>query len=1087
MTSEKTTATNDGVLLTVHFDVGHASIGWAVMQDTDPVVLQGCGTVLFEKDGCLASDRRMNRRQKRHVRSTRQRIQRMRLLLSHLCVMSDEELKRPGIAAPWKLAAEVLACGSKLTWPQLWDVLRWYAHNRGYDDNALWKRGEENETETQDEKDTRESLQNARELMRKHGTKSMAETVCAVLGLTPGEKKSSSQVRFKAAKASFDRHIVRNEVQRILEAHKPHLPALDDALIRVLIGDPITDPEAWHAISCPSIKVPKRYRGGILFGQLVPRFDNRIIGTCPVDGAKRPLKSCPEFLEYRWAMQLANVRVRRPGESELGPLTPEERKTITETLRKDGYFTRTTFKEAVNAATNCTDSNLHDLLLHPDAEKALVLYPALREAKASQTLGKVWDFLPQPLQRKALHHLKRGKTIRLADLRNELDDTASFDAALKTLRKRNSKKDEDPLAITIKATYPSGRAPYSRATMRKAVQEVMEGKDPRSEGGILYGTAETPSLPEEEIDQQTNNHMVRHRIRILRRLMEEIIAVYAGGDKTMIDRITVEVNREVKDLSGKASKQIAAELGLRLKSHKQAVEYAAKALGIPAHKLGGALIRKVRIAQDLDWTCPYTGAKYDIFQLRSGEVDLDHIIPKSKRNTDSLDSLVITFKAVNAWKSNATALQFIMECGGKTVPGMPRLSILTETNYRELVASLGKKRMPHASRKSERKTDDEIRRDLRCKRLLTLHVDPRKQKEFTPGDLTRTSHLIKLGIAALRDLFNDSPAQPIITPLPGRVTKEVRIGFQEKGPKVRNWNILGALATVNPLVLNSEGELKTKTEIRDISHLHHAVDAVTLGLAAHLVPRDGAIQALFIKGRLTDAERARLEKTGRFVFDSEGRPSLPPLHPQTRASIERCLAECRVATHLSKSKSGLSLEKTVWRLLRQEGEWAYIRQQSRDEKTGKISIKGREIKAKRLLGVAPRGQSKLKAIKGVMIISDNYGVALDPEPEVIPFHQVWRRIGEIKRKNGGKMPRILRNGMLIRINKGRYRGQWKVISIKDGAKEIKLDFLQPDMTAAADGTNLSRREVSLKTLLNDGLEILPFRYTGVPRDVAPSD
>ena len=33
---------------------------------------------------------------------------------------------------------------------------------------------------------------------------------------------------------------------------------------------------------CPAIKLPGRFRGGLLFGQLVPRFENRIIARCPM-------------------------------------------------------------------------------------------------------------------------------------------------------------------------------------------------------------------------------------------------------------------------------------------------------------------------------------------------------------------------------------------------------------------------------------------------------------------------------------------------------------------------------------------------------------------------------------------------------------------------------------------------------------------------------------------------------------------------------------------------------------------------------------------------------------------------------------
>ena len=48
------------------FDVGHSSIGWAVLEPSNEVSndpsLLGCGVVRFEADDCLASRRRGNRR-----------------------------------------------------------------------------------------------------------------------------------------------------------------------------------------------------------------------------------------------------------------------------------------------------------------------------------------------------------------------------------------------------------------------------------------------------------------------------------------------------------------------------------------------------------------------------------------------------------------------------------------------------------------------------------------------------------------------------------------------------------------------------------------------------------------------------------------------------------------------------------------------------------------------------------------------------------------------------------------------------------------------------------------------------------------
>src|SRR5258707_481920 len=130
--------------LQLAFDVGHSSIDWAVLQSTfnsQPTIL-ACGVVTFGADDCLASKRRDYRRQRRHARSTRQRIARMEKLLAHLEILTIEQLtakhkQAGGHPAPWLLAARVLTTNGDgkflLGWSELWDVLRWYAHNRGYD------------------------------------------------------------------------------------------------------------------------------------------------------------------------------------------------------------------------------------------------------------------------------------------------------------------------------------------------------------------------------------------------------------------------------------------------------------------------------------------------------------------------------------------------------------------------------------------------------------------------------------------------------------------------------------------------------------------------------------------------------------------------------------------------------------------------------------------------------------------------------------------------------------------------------------------------------------------------------------------
>ncbi|MEI9961641.1 MAG: hypothetical protein WDM76_11065 [Limisphaerales bacterium] len=128
-------------------------------------------SVTFGADDCLASKRRDYRRQRRHSRSTRQRIAHMEKLLAHLKVLTPEQLKGKhqqagGNPVPWLLVARLLASNGDakylLDWPELWDVLRWYAHNRGYDGNRRWSA-----QEAEAQADDTEKEKNANALMDK--------------------------------------------------------------------------------------------------------------------------------------------------------------------------------------------------------------------------------------------------------------------------------------------------------------------------------------------------------------------------------------------------------------------------------------------------------------------------------------------------------------------------------------------------------------------------------------------------------------------------------------------------------------------------------------------------------------------------------------------------------------------------------------------------------------------------------------------------------------------------------------------------------------------------------------------------------
>lgn len=1098
--------------LELALDIGHSSIGWAVLQPNDgpatPPDLCGCGVVLFEKDSALASQRRLHRQQRRHVRATKTRIHRLEQLLAHLGALTPAELAArhaPGTGhpAPWQLAGRVLASEGKslLNWPELWAVLRWYAHNRGYEP---W--GETDAADPEAIADN-EKVARAEEARKTFGTASMAETVCRWLGVDPHGPATLSHEptkNLRQQKAAFPRDVVRAEVRTLLSHHVGKLAGLDDTFIRTLMDEA-------RATTIPGLVLPRRYRGGLLFGRLQMRYDNRIIACCVHTAAARhaelraqgvpeaearrlaereakvPSKKSPEFLRYRWAMLLANLRLATGDDPQLRPLNVAERATLHARMSTDGRLTKTELRDALRALPGRQRDNFDSPFLLVDAERDVVLDPVQALIQENPHLRAVWPVLPERLRARTRNRWWRinpanGKahTTTIAALREELPryggDVAAFDAALPSATtsapakaKSRSKKPAvavdpltQPLHIGKALTALKGRAPYARKLLRKAFDEVIAGGDPKASGGCLEETDCVKAYREgRPFDQQTNNHLLRHRLLVLGRLLRDLVAdpAYGAGDASRFTRVTIEVNRELRDHSGLTAQDIAKDLGLRLKSHRDAVAWLEDA-GLQPN---GSLIRKARIALDLDCRCPYTGELFEAVHLRDGVVDLDHIIPRSMRPSDSLDSLAVTFPAVNRWKDKRTAWQFIQECGGQAVPGAPHLSIMTPQRFKEFVKSI----TPRKPRDGESPAKfEEYRRLKRRVEFFETESYTETERSFTPGQLTQTSQLTRLARIAVRRALPHLADHDLVA-LPGSVTGAVR----------KAWRLMDCLATVCPAVLDADGKmLREKSEIRGITHLHHAVDAITLGYASALLPHNGALLtrlvALLQQRKIAPADRDWLRSQVPVDIDAEGKWRLRSLlenHPALDKQIRARLAERRVAQHVPADMSGLRLEENTRRVLESSEGRVKLRQRApRDADGNRPTAKITNEPTAKAFGLVG---GKLAALKGVRVVTDNFGVAilddatLSPEERfiIVPHRQVWRSLAELKARNGGKAPQLWRNGQIVALPSGARAGLWRIFSIKNSSeKGLVLDLGQVDSLKA------TWREVILRSLLRDG-------------------
>jgi CRISPR-associated endonuclease Csn1 len=1116
--------------LLLSFDIGHSSIGWGVLSTTkkwgdDPDIM-GCGSVTFPKDDCLASARRRHRRTRRNIRSTRLRIARMKALFLQLGVLSKEELNSQGHPAPFALAAKVLISEKPiLSWLELWHVLRWYAHNRGYDGNSRWARDEAAADDTEKERV-------ALELMEKHGTigKSMAETVCAVLGINLASKKISSAKPYKTLNAAFPRKIVRNEVLQILNKHLGHLDKLDEGVISTLIApDNGEQHKAWRNVHVNGLELPKRYFGGLLFGQLIPRFDNRIIGRCPISGDKIPNKSTHEFLEYRWAMILANLRV--DGQ----PLTIELRNHLHEAMQLKGRMTAVELRKTLVEVSGSTVNNVEGYFeLHPDSADALVLDPAFAlysgVGPGAEALKPYWNTLPDQARKRALGRWKKGRTVSLSWMQQQcpLEASESFNEILQKAFNSDQKSKKSnylTYAHFLNQSFApaglSGRAPYSRKVMKQTVEFVLTtNRHPTEKGtdtveaGPLYRSKKVKAEERSEnISSLTNNHLIRQRLDILIRLVDDILAEYADGDARKVSDIVVEVASDLQTYSGLTSKEMQGELTKRLSHFKAAVTELEKKA--PNLEITGSLIRKCRIAMDMNWICPFTEKEYGAHQLKY--MEREHIIPYADRPTNSLDALVLTFPEVNKMKGKRTACAFVKEFQSAEVKGAPDLSITTIARYKALVKKLKPK-----ARMKETYPEDYRRQSNRVKWLLLEDYES-KEHGFTAGALTQTSHLNRLSARQLETRFIDSLTQEPsvrIHSLPGQITAETR----------KAWKLLGTLAKACPQVQESSGETKTKTQIRDITHLHHALDAVAVALVSVYLPgslpgqienEKGALWAAMLKRNKTKADIDLLMRTGMFAKHYQKQDSaedekkldvhLCDIPKSVKEKLAERLAEKRVVQHIPSDQSGALLEETTWRYVCEyQGQAIMVQKISRDSRTQdtekatfgwedlplkksyakllkipeihkaltnhqkKLIQRGlMKLESEPIRKVVGLEAGKLSQNKAVRVIAGNFGITLGKRPHVITFHGVSKQLKKAKQDNGGQMPEIVRQGSIIVVKGGTWHGVWRVTSVKDSkAYGVSVDLEHPHLMGLAKGN------AKIPKMIEEGLQVLKPSLTG---------
>lgn len=299
-----------------------------------------------------------------------------------------------------------------------------------------------------------------------------------------------------------------------------------------------------------------------------------------------------------------------------------------------------------------------------------------------------------------------------------------------------------------------------------------------------------------------------------------------------------------------------------------------------------------------------------------------------------------------------------------------------------------------------------------------------------------------------------------------------------------------------------------------------------MGMADYYFPKNdqqGSLWQLMVKRRLTPEEGERLVQQSRGLYQRgpEGKVYLAHPPDAVKNSIRQKLGERRVVQHIPADLTGLKADQTVWRALDPKDTHpsaqkllrlaamlnikvpdpddphetqAFITCQKRREGPAKKPKKClRESKTfwlqydlvpkDKLFGLQPKPgkPARLKALKAVKVISENFGVAITGgDGVIIRGYNIVSQLNELAEKNGGKKPCVLRKGTLICVPRGTYHGEWRIDGTYDKPAKgalVKLAF--------RDGPDFHVEDVRVRTLLKDGMKIPRSSLCGEPPSDSP--
>ena len=384
---------------------------------------------------------------------------------------------------------------------------------------------------------------------------------------------------------------------------------------------------------------------------------------------------------------------------------------------------------------------------------------------------------------------------------NDLSSTERNDVLLKRLTgywNLSQEKAEEISGIGL----PDDYCAYSLKALQEMLVDLQSGV---SLSDWLKNNNHTPVIYQEfdklplfdECGIELRNPIVHRVLTELRRVVNGIVERYGKPD-----RIHVELARDLK-ATNKERELMTIRNRMREKEREKIVQRIAQEAGL--EKVSRNDILKVMLADECDFTCPYSGKHFSMTELlHGGLVHIEHIIPYSVSFDDSFANKTLCLGALNSQKNNRTPY----EAFGDT------------QDYQEML-----ERVKH------------FKGDFAERKLELFKLKKVEPEEFMERNLNDTRYASKLAMQYLAMLYG---------------------GVVDKNGKRRIFAVAGGCTAIVRRAWGGNFLLGEGEKVRS-DHRHHAIDAMTIALTTSRMVQKVANMSTEFRKKFRDSTKSFID------------------------------------------------------------------------------------------------------------------------------------------------------------------------------------------------------------------------------------